>query len=72
MFVYASDDRRDLRSFPTRRSSDLIKTAISQSQPGDLVVLAGKGEDAYQKIRGIDTPYPNDFNVAQQVVQELE
>ena len=49
-----------------------IKTAISQSQPGDLVVLAGKGEDAYQKIRGIDTPYPNDFNVAQQVVQELE
>ena len=49
-----------------------IKTAISQSQPGDLVVLAGKGEDAYQKIRGIDTPYPNDFNVAQQVVRKLE
>lgn len=49
-----------------------IATAIAKSNPGDLVVLAGKGEDAYQKVRGIDTPYPNDFNVAQQVINELE
>ncbi|MBA1392934.1 UDP-N-acetylmuramoyl-L-alanyl-D-glutamate--2,6-diaminopimelate ligase, partial [Lactobacillus sp. XV13L] len=32
-----------------------IQAAITQSHPGDVVVLAGKGEDAYQKIRGLDT-----------------
>ena len=49
-----------------------IQQAITVSRPGDLVVLAGKGEDAYQKVQGIDTPYPNDLHVAQQVIQELE
>lgn len=49
-----------------------IQQAITVSRPGDLVVLAGKGEDAYQKVQGIDTPYPNDLHVAQRVIQELE
>lgn len=49
-----------------------IKKAIQMSAPGDVVVLAGKGEDKYQKINGVDTPYPNDLNVARKVVKGLE
>ncbi|MCD2255484.1 UDP-N-acetylmuramoyl-L-alanyl-D-glutamate--2,6-diaminopimelate ligase [Lactobacillus sp. CC-MHH1034] len=48
-----------------------IKAAITMSQPGDIVVLAGKGADPYQKVRGVDTPYPTDLVVAKQVVAEL-
>ena len=49
-----------------------IKKAIMMSKPSDVVVLAGKGEDKYQKINGVDTPYPNDLNVAKKVVEGLE
>ena len=48
-----------------------IKTAIEMSTKDDIVVLAGKGEDAYQKINGVDTPYPTDVTIAKQVVEEL-
>lgn len=49
-----------------------IQAAITTSQPQDIVVLAGKGEDKYQKIRGVNVDYPNDLNVAQRIVQEIE
>ena len=49
-----------------------IKKAIEMGKPNDVVVLAGKGEDKYQKINGVDTPYPNDLNVAKNVVKGLE
>ncbi|MFD1672444.1 UDP-N-acetylmuramoyl-L-alanyl-D-glutamate--2,6-diaminopimelate ligase [Agrilactobacillus yilanensis] len=48
-----------------------IKQAIMMSQPGDIVVLAGKGADPYQKVRGIDTPYETDLAIAQQIADEL-
>ena len=48
-----------------------IKTAIEMSTKDVIVVLAGKGEDAYQKINGVDTPYPTDVTIAKQVVEEL-
>lgn len=49
-----------------------IHDAISMSKQGDVVLICGKGEDSYQKIRGVDTPYPSDITVAQQVIDELE
>lgn len=49
-----------------------IKKAIMMGKPCDVIVLAGKGEDKYQKIKGVDTPYPNDLNVAKKVVKGLE
>lgn len=51
--------------------AEAIKTAIKMSTKNDIVVLAGKGEDAYQKINGVDTPYPTDVTIAKQVVEEL-
>lgn len=49
-----------------------IKEAISEAGPDDVVLLCGKGADAFQKIRGVDTPYAGDIVIARQVVQELE
>ena len=38
----------------------------------DVVLICGKGADAFQKIRGVNTPYPSDIVVAQKVIDELE
>ena len=35
---------------------EAIETAIQAARAGDLVVLAGKGTDQYQKVAGVDTP----------------
>lgn len=48
-----------------------IAAAIKIATNNDLVVIAGKGEDKYQKINGVDTPYPSDPVVAQQVLDTL-
>ena len=42
------------------------------SKNGDVVLICGKGEDGFQKVRGVNTPYPSDINVAQQMINELE
>ena len=49
-----------------------IKKAIDDSKNNDIVVLAGKGEDPYQKIKGKDTPYPTDVKIACEYINELE
>ncbi|WP_125607973.1 UDP-N-acetylmuramoyl-L-alanyl-D-glutamate--2,6-diaminopimelate ligase [Lapidilactobacillus bayanensis] len=48
-----------------------IEAAIMESQPGDIVVLAGKGTDPYQKVRGVDTPWPTDMTVARTVANKI-
>ena len=49
-----------------------IKQAIDGSTAGDIVVLAGKGEDPYQKIKGVDTPYASDSKIAHDYIDEIE
>ena len=49
-----------------------IKKAIDGSENDDIVVLAGKGEDPYQKINGKDVPYPTDVRIARDYINELE
>lgn len=49
-----------------------IKAAIDASGSDDIVVLAGKGEDPYQKIKGVDTPYATDSKIAADYIQEIE
>jgi UDP-N-acetylmuramoyl-L-alanyl-D-glutamate--2,6-diaminopimelate ligase len=33
--------------------SEAIKTAIFLSQPGDVILIAGKGHETYQEIQGV-------------------
>ena len=54
---------------------DRKKLSMMPSQlagPDDVVLICGKGADAFQKIRGVNTPYPSDIVVAQNVINELE
>ncbi len=49
---------------------DAIKYVIEYGQPGDIIVLAGKGHEDYQEIRG--KKYPMDERVLiQEVLKEL-
>ena len=49
---------------------EAIKYAISNGRPGDVIVLAGKGHEDYQEIKGVK--YPMDERVLiEEVLQEL-
>lgn len=53
---------------PDRKEA--IKYAIANGRPGDVIVLAGKGHEDYQEIRGVK--YPMDERVLiEEVLQEL-
>lgn len=49
-----------------------IEEAIRENGPHDVTVIAGKGADPYQKVRGIDTPWPTDMVVVQDVINQLK
>ncbi|NNJ56607.1 MAG: UDP-N-acetylmuramoyl-L-alanyl-D-glutamate--2,6-diaminopimelate ligase [Bacteroidia bacterium] len=36
---------------------EAIKTAISLSSPGDVILVAGKGHETYQEIKGVKHPF---------------
>lgn len=48
-----------------------IEMAIAANKPGEILVLAGKGEDKMQKVRGVDTPYESDLVIAKDIVETL-
>ncbi|GIC69535.1 UDP-N-acetylmuramyl-tripeptide synthetase [Fructobacillus tropaeoli] len=48
-----------------------IHQAIDLAGENDLVVVAGKGEDPYQKVDGVDTPYIGDYAAVKQCQQAL-
>lgn len=48
---------------PDRREA--IKTAISISQSGDIVLVAGKGHETYQEINGVKHPFDDKKVVAE-------
>ena len=41
-----------------------VEKSILQAQKGDVVVLAAKGEEIYQKVRGSYEPYESDLAIA--------
>ena len=49
-----------------------IREAISMAGKNDVVLICGKGADPFQKIRGVNTPYPSDIVVARNAIKELE
>ncbi len=48
-----------------------ITKAVTESKKGDLVVVAGKGHDNYQKINGQNVPYEGDATIVQNLVKGL-
>ena len=49
---------------------DAIKYAIEHGQPGDVIVLAGKGHEDYQEIKGVKHPM-DERVLIQEVLDEL-
>ena len=47
----APADRRKYISIPSR--SEAIKTAINLASPSDIILIAGKGHENYQEIKGV-------------------
>lgn len=54
---------------PDRKTA--ITKAVTESQKGDLVVVAGKGHDPYQKINGKNVPYEGDAAIVKNLVKGL-
>ena len=44
---------------------EAIAYAIDNGQPGDIIVLAGKGHEDYQEIRGVKHPMDERVLIAQ-------
>ena len=49
---------------------EAIRYAIEHGQPGDVIVLAGKGHEDYQEIRGVKHPM-DERVLIREVVEEL-
>lgn len=45
--------------------SEAIKTACSYAKPGDIILVAGKGHEKYQEIKGVKHPF-DDMEVLQE------
>lgn len=48
---------------------EAIKKAISQAQPGDIVLIAGKGHEPFQLVKGKKLPF-SDYEVALKCLKE--
>lgn len=49
---------------------EAIRTAISLAQPDDIVLIAGKGHEKYQEIKGVKHHF-DDKEIVQQVFEQL-
>jgi UDP-N-acetylmuramoyl-L-alanyl-D-glutamate--2,6-diaminopimelate ligase len=61
--------RRKLISISDRREA--IKTAVSLSQTSDIVLVAGKGHEKYQEIKGVKHPF-DDKAVLKEIFEILD
>ena len=50
---------------------DAIKAACDMADPGDVVLVAGKGHEKYQEIKGVRFPF-DDFEIVQETLKMLE
>jgi UDP-N-acetylmuramoyl-L-alanyl-D-glutamate--2,6-diaminopimelate ligase len=47
-----------------------IKTAIAQANPGDIILIAGKGHETYQEINGVKYDF-DDLEIAKTLTNQL-
>ena len=57
-------DFKKTMSIPQRKEA--IKVAYQLSQPGDVVLIAGKGHENYQEVKGEKHPF-DDYKIAQEI-----
>jgi len=47
-----------------------IKTACQMAQPNDIILIAGKGHETYQEVKGVRTDF-DDYKIVQDVLKQL-
>jgi UDP-N-acetylmuramoyl-L-alanyl-D-glutamate--2,6-diaminopimelate ligase len=47
-----------------------IKTACQIAQPNDIILIAGKGHETYQEIKGVKTDF-DDYKIVQEFLKQL-
>jgi UDP-N-acetylmuramoyl-L-alanyl-D-glutamate-L-lysine ligase len=51
---------------------EAVRLALSLAESGqDAVVLAGKGADCFQTVRGEKVPYEGDYAVAERIITKM-
>lgn len=50
---------------------EAIKLACTLAQPGDIVLIAGKGHEKYQEIQGVKHPF-DDYTIAGETLKTLD
>lgn len=54
---------------PDRREA--VRMAVSIAQPGDIIMLAGKGHETYQEVKGVKHPF-DDKAILQETFKEMD
>ena len=49
---------------------EAIKVACQMSKPGDIILIAGKGHENYQEIKGKRYPF-DDFKIAKEIFSKI-
>lgn len=47
---------------------EAVEKAIKNAKKGDVIVLLAKGEEDYQKVRNVFTPYESDLKIAKRLL----
>ena len=47
-----------------------IKTACQMAQPNDIILIAGKGHETYQEVKGVKSDF-DDYKIVQELLKQL-
>jgi UDP-N-acetylmuramoyl-L-alanyl-D-glutamate--2,6-diaminopimelate ligase len=48
-----------------------IKTACQMAGPNDIILIAGKGHETYQEIKGVRSDF-DDYKIVQELLKQLQ
>jgi UDP-N-acetylmuramoyl-L-alanyl-D-glutamate--2,6-diaminopimelate ligase len=50
---------------------EAIKAAVQFAMPGDIILVAGKGHEKYQEVKGVKTPF-DDKEILQEMLLNMK
>ena len=50
---------------------DAIRKALEMAEPGDVIVLAGKGHETYQEVKGVKRPF-DEKKIVAELLEEMK
>ncbi|MBL7898377.1 MAG: UDP-N-acetylmuramoyl-L-alanyl-D-glutamate--2,6-diaminopimelate ligase [Crocinitomicaceae bacterium] len=59
------------RALSVTNRAEAIKVACALAQPGDILLIAGKGHEKYQEIKGVKYPF-DDFETVKETLKTLQ